>query len=150
MENVLEFLKVLGRPLARAFDYRGTISRGEFFAWWLLTMLVGLVCYLAIMGIFQAGHWPSWLWTLEGYIAWAPGMLLCIPTWAAMNRRLRDAGLNPNLLWINAIPLALFLAVFIPNIQATFLYLLLQGNFVVSIVVILTDLILLSRPTANR
>jgi uncharacterized membrane protein YhaH (DUF805 family) len=151
--GVMEFLKVLGGPIARSFDYRGRLTRGEFFAWWLLTMIVGLVSYWAIMGVFMGGHWPSWLWSYEIYIAWAPGLLLCIPTWAAMSRRLRDAGISPNWLWINAIPLALFALNFVPVVAFLGLqtyYLLLQGNLVISIVVFIANLVMLARPTAKQ
>ena len=113
---MLKVAKAISSGFKQTFDYRGRARRSEFWIWYAFTVVVGLAGFysVSLLPWFTEPH-GSYIWGL-----WSPvipriiGLLLCIPTWAFMNRRIRDTGLNPLWLWLNLLPLTLFVVAMFP------------------------------------
>lgn len=107
----------LGRAIANFFrgyfNFTGVATRAEY--WWMFLMAFGPAVILTIATIIVFARIPMvetlpaevvvavspialwWCWAI--YALWC--MVIIIPMWALMARRLHDAGMSAHLLWIS-------------------------------------------------
>lgn len=107
----------LGRAIANFFkgyfNFTGTATRAEY--WWMFMMAFGSAVLLTIATLIVFARIPMieslpaevvvaaspialwWAWAL--YAVWC--VVIIIPMWALMARRLHDAGMSAHLLWIS-------------------------------------------------
>ena len=109
----MNVFKIIANGFRQTFDYRGRARRSEFWIWYGFTVVAGLAGFNAFAFVPPEYQLFSFLFFVGLDPQWAIGFLLCIPTWAFMNRRIRDTGLNPLWLFLNLIPLLLYVVAMI-------------------------------------
>jgi len=109
----LNFVNIISSGFKQTFDYRGRATRAEFWIWYAFTVVIGLAGYYAFAFSPPEFELFNFFYYLGLDPHWAVGFFLCIPTWAFMNRRIRDTGLNPLWLFLNLIPLLLYVVAMI-------------------------------------
>ncbi|MBQ0013147.1 MAG: DUF805 domain-containing protein [Proteobacteria bacterium] len=112
-QKVVSLWRAIANFFKGYFNFTGTATRSEY--WWMFLMAFGPAVVLTIVTIIMFARIPMveslpaevvvaaspialwWCWAL--YALW--GLIIIIPMWALMARRLHDAGMTAHLLWIN-------------------------------------------------
>lgn len=117
----MTFAGAIKTCLTKYADFRGVATRSEYWYFILFTILVGLVLDTIDRVVFplaKDASLPEQLMQASGPFGTIGSILLLVPMFAAMVRRMRDAGFSAHWLWLTLAPLAILIVSLVIGSQA--------------------------------